>query len=193
MIGERRILGVAFALLVVVGDVGLVVLVVGPLRRAPVHGRHEEIVARGDLVIGLRCGIGLGLAPPRHGGERRADIGHLLDPLADAGEIGVGLDAARPVDIERARLVPIDAVGADDVVDEPALGVEPAHARRAAMIANRRESLAGAVHGRPPMGRQRPRTAAAARGSIIGDTDRYLSMSRLLQLSNRCALKVFER
>ena len=97
------------------------------------HGSHEEIVARADLVIGKRCGISLGLAPARDRGEGQPDIGHLLDPLADAGEIGVGLDAARPVDIQRTRLVPIDAVGADDVVDEPALGIEPAHARRAAM------------------------------------------------------------
>ena len=41
-----------------------------------------------------------------------------------------------PCMIERARLVPIDAVGADDVVDEPALLVEAAHMRLAALIEN---------------------------------------------------------
>ena len=98
MVGERGVLRVALALLVVVGDVGLVVLVVWPLRRAPVHGRHEVVVARGHLVAGLLGGLRLGLAPARHRLEGRADVGHLPHPLADAGEIGVGLDAARPVE-----------------------------------------------------------------------------------------------
>ncbi len=162
MIGERGIFGVAFALLVVVGDVGLVVLVVGPLRRAPMHRRHEEIVARGDLAVGLRRGIGLGLAAARDGGKGRADIGHLLHPLANAGEIGIGLDAARQMDVERARLVPIDAVGADDVVDQPALLVEAAHARRAALIENGRKALLRAVHALPPIG-GRPANASGSR------------------------------
>ncbi len=130
VVGERGILRVALALLVVVGDVGFVVLVVGPLRGAPMHRRHEEIVARGHLVIGLRRGVGLGFAALGHGGEGRADIGHLLHALADAGKIGIGLDAARQMDVERARLVPVDAVGADDIVDQPALRVETAHLRR---------------------------------------------------------------
>ena len=134
MIGERGVLGVALALLVVVGDVGLVVLVVGPLRRAPVHRRHEVVVARGHLVAGLLGGLRLGLAPARHRLEGRADVGHLLHPLADAGEVGVGLVAAGAVEIERARLVPVDAVGADDVVEEPALLLEAAHMRLAALV-----------------------------------------------------------
>jgi len=32
---------------------------------------------------------GLGFAPARHGGEGGADIGHLLHPFADAGEVGM--------------------------------------------------------------------------------------------------------
>ena len=153
VIRQRGVFGVALALLVIVGDVGLVVLVIGPLRRAPMHRGHEEIVARGDLAVGGCRGIGLGFAAARHGGESRADIGHLLHPLADAGEIGIGLDAARRMDIERARLIPVDAVGADDVVDEPALRVEAGHGRRAAMIENGRKSLLRAVHDLPPMTR----------------------------------------
>ena len=142
MIGKRRIFGVAFALLIVIGDVGLVVLVVGPLGRAPMHRGHEEVVARRDLVIGkCRC-IGLGLATPRYRGKGRTDIGHLLHPLADAGKIRVGFNAARRVDIERPRLIPVDAVGANDIVDQPALFIETAYLRRAAMIENRRENLA---------------------------------------------------
>ena len=134
MIGERGVFRVALALLVVVGDVGLVVLVIGPLRRAPVHRRHEIVVARGDLVADLLGRLGLGLAPARNRLESRADIRHLLHALADAGEIGVGLVAAGAVEIKRARLVPVDAVGADDVVDEPALLLVAAHMRLAALV-----------------------------------------------------------
>src|SRR6202042_2242612 len=93
------------------------------------------------------CGIRLGFAAAGDGGEGRADIGHLLHPLADAGEIGIGLDPAGGVDIERPRLVPIDAVGADDIVDEPALLVEASHMRLAALIADRRKGLLRAAHG----------------------------------------------
>ncbi len=147
MIGERRIFRVALALLVVIGDIGLVVLVIGPLRGAPMHRRHEEVIACGYLVVGERRGIGLGLAAPRHGGERGSDIGHLLHPLADAGKVGIGLNAAGQMNVERSRLVPVDAVGADDVVDEPTLLVETAHLWWPAVIENGRESLLRAVHG----------------------------------------------
>ena len=134
VIGERRVFRVALALLVVVGDVGLVVLVIGPLRRAPVHRRHEVVVARGHLAVGVLGGLRLGLAPARHRLEGRADVGHLLHPLADAGEIRIGLVAARAAEIERARLIPVDAVGADDVVEQPALLLEAAHLRLAALV-----------------------------------------------------------
>src|SRR5207249_3168644 len=43
------------------------------------------------------------------------------------------------------RLVPVDAVGADDVVDEPALLLETAHMRLAALV---EDGLQGTVHGR---------------------------------------------
>src|SRR5262245_44535562 len=137
MVRERGVFRVAFALLVVVGDVGLVVLVVGPLRRAPVHRRHEVVVARGHLVIGLLGRLRLGLAPARDRLEGGPDVRHLLHPLADTRKIGVRLVAARAAEIERARLVPVDAVGADDVVEEPALLLEAAHVRLAARVENR--------------------------------------------------------
>src|SRR5262245_2458036 len=137
MIRQRRIFRVAFALLVVVGDVGFVVLIVRPLRRAPMDRGHEVIVARGHFAIGLLGRFRLGLAPARHRLERWADVRHLLHALADAGEIGVSLVAARTAEIERARLVPVDAVGADDVVEEPTLRLEAAHMRLAALVENR--------------------------------------------------------
>ena len=145
MVGERGIFGVALALLVVERDVGLVVLVVGPLRRGPLDRRHEIIVARRHLAVGLLGGLGLGFAPARHRLECRADVGHLLHALADHREIGIGLVAARAAEIERARLIPVDAVGADDVVDQPALLDKALHVRLAALVQN---GLRGAIHGR---------------------------------------------
>src|SRR6516162_4977595 len=137
MIRQRHIFRVTFALLIVVGDVGFVVLIVGPLRRSPLNRGHEIIVARGHPAIGFLGRFCLGLAPARDRLEGRADVRHLLHPLADAGEIGVGLVAAGTAEIERARLVPVDAVGADDVVEEPTLRLEAAHMRLAALVQNR--------------------------------------------------------
>src|SRR6185436_18526971 len=108
--GGRRGLGGGPGLLFFVGGVWFLVLVIGSLRRAPVHRRHEIVVARGDLVADLLGRLGLGLAPARDRLESRADIRHLLHALADAGEVGVGLVAAGAVEIKRARLVPVDAV-----------------------------------------------------------------------------------
>src|SRR5262249_23127222 len=87
--------------------------------------------------IGFLGRFCLGLAPARDRLEGRADVRHLLHPLADAGEISVGLVAAGTAEVERARLVPVDAVGADDVVEEPTLRLEAAHVRLAALVQNR--------------------------------------------------------
>src|SRR5262249_11297529 len=67
--GEPGVIAVAFALLLIAGDVGFVVLVIGPLRRAPVDGRHEPVVAGAD-----ETALGLGearlvLAAAGGGGE----------------------------------------------------------------------------------------------------------------------------
>src|ERR1035437_1982953 len=83
MVREGGVFGVAFALLVMVGDVGFVVLVIRPLRRAPVDGRHEVVVARRHLATGFLGGPGLGLAPASDRLEGWADIGHLFYALAD--------------------------------------------------------------------------------------------------------------
>src|SRR5262249_60676078 len=113
-------------------------------------GPDALVVARRTLAIVLPLRFGFGLAPARHRLEGGTDVGHLLPPLADAGEIGVGFDAARSVEVERAWLVPVDAVGADDVVDQPALLLEPAHMRLAALVQNRL-GLADHVHQFPPV------------------------------------------
>src|SRR5262249_55675634 len=103
------------------------------------------VVARRHLTVGLLGRFRLGLAPARDRLECGTDIRHLLHPLADAREIGVGFDAAWSVEVERSWLVPVDAVGADDVVDEPALLLEPAHVRLAALV-EYRLGLADHVH-----------------------------------------------
>src|SRR5262249_59799067 len=88
-------------------------------------------------------------APARDRFESGTDVRHFLHPLADAGEIGVGLVAAWTAQIERGRWVRVDAVGADDVVDEPALLLEAAHMRLAALVQNRLRR-ADHVHRIPP-------------------------------------------
>lgn len=119
------------------GDVRLVVLIVRPLRRTPVHRRHEIVVARSDLAARVLGGLRLGLTAARHRFERRRDVGHLLDALAHAGDVGCALHAARPADVDRARLIPVDAVGTDDVVECPALLAEAAHMRLATLVHDR--------------------------------------------------------
>ena len=145
MIGELGISGEAFALPGVERDVGLVVLVIGPLRRRPLDRCHEIVVARSHLVVSLLRGPSLGFAAAGDGFEGRSDVGHLLHALADDREIRIGLVAAGRVQIERARLVPVDAVSADDVVDEPALLDKALHVRLAALVQN---GLRGAIHRR---------------------------------------------
>src|SRR5262249_58978274 len=140
------VFGVAFAFFVLIGDLDFIILVERQLRAAQVPRRNEEIIARRDFAIGLRRGIGLGLAAARHRRKGRADIGHFLHPLADAGEIGIGFDAAGQMDVQRTWLIPIDAIGANNIVDEPALLLEAAHPRRTAAVENGRKALPRAVY-----------------------------------------------
>ena len=121
VIGKRRIARVAVALALVVGEIGRVVVVVRPLRRAPVDRRHEIIVARGDRRAVRLGGPRLGFAAARGVGEGQLDVGVFLDALADRGEVRAALDAAGGVEIERARLVPVDADRTEHVVERPAL------------------------------------------------------------------------
>src|SRR5262249_59713953 len=135
-----------WGLLVLRGEIDLIFLGVGHWGGPQCPRRNEEIIARGDFAIGLRRGIGLGLAAARHRRKGRADIGHFLHPLADAGEIGIGFDAAGQMDVQRTWLIPIDAIGANNIVDEPALLLEAAHPRRTAAVENGRKALPRAVY-----------------------------------------------
>src|SRR5262249_23136835 len=109
----------------------------------------EIIVARSHRAAVLLRRLCLRLAPPRHRFEGRADVGHFLHAFTDAGEVGIRLDATRPVQVERARLVPVDAAGADGIVDQPALLDEALHMRIAALV---EDGLRDAVHGSSPPG-----------------------------------------
>jgi len=121
VIGEPRIAGEALLLLLVQLDMLRPGIVVGPLGGTVVDGGHVPVVARGDGVAFRLGGARLGLAPLRRAFEGGADIGHFLHAGADRGEIGVGFDAARRGEIDGARLIPVDAVGANDIIDGPAL------------------------------------------------------------------------
>ena len=121
VIGEFREAGIALALALVVKKIGLVVAIDGPLRHAPVDRRHEVVVACVDVLARGFMRLRARLAAPRRGLERRGDIVEFPHPLADGGEIGVGLRPAGGVIGDGARLVPIHADGADDVVHQPAL------------------------------------------------------------------------
>ncbi len=143
MVGQRRILRIVLALLQMAADVLFVVLVVGPLRRAPIHRRHEIVVARRDHAAGLFGALGLRFAAHRDRLERRRDVGHLLDPLAHDMDVGLAFHAAWAGDVDRSRLIPVDTVGADDIVEQPALVLEPLHMRLAALVHDR---LRNALH-----------------------------------------------
>ena len=124
MVGERRVFVEGRAFLVVQSGELLVDFVDGPHRRGPIIGRHEIIVAGHDLVAGLLGRLGHRFALVGERFECRADIDQPLHALAQFVHVRRG---ARSEAAERgggAALVPIDAVGLDDVVEHPALLVE---------------------------------------------------------------------
>src|SRR5262249_2935886 len=104
--------------------------------------------------------------------EGRADVGHLLYPGADRREVGIGLDPARGGEIDRTRLVPIDAVGANDVVERPALRGEALGGRRTLRLG---QSGPARGHERRAGSRHRDRTNEMA--AIHGDPSVRLSMT----------------
>jgi hypothetical protein len=53
--------------------------------------------------------------------ERQGDVGIFLHSLTNDGEVPIGVETARTVETDAPRLVPIDAVGLDDVIDHPPL------------------------------------------------------------------------
>ena len=164
VVGEPRIARVARAFALVVAEVLLVVLVDGPLRGAPMHGRHEEVLAGCHPLARRLRGARLGLPTLRGRLESGRGIREFLDALSDRREVCIRLHATGRAQIGRARLVPIDAIGTDDVVDEPALLDPAARARGSLRIGIR------AAHGRGSVGwfvglRRRPITLLSAPGT----------------------------
>ena len=92
-----------------------------PLRGCIQYRRVEIVVARGNQFAGIVRRACLGFAAARGGCKGRRDVGVFFDALADALKVGIGFGAAGRVVGDAARLIPIDADGADDVVDQPAL------------------------------------------------------------------------
>ena len=96
-------------------------IVIRPLGRAVVDSSHVPVVARRHRIavgLGVAC---LGFSPLGGAFEGRTDIGHFLHTGTDGSEVGIGFDAARGGKIDRSRLVPVDAVGTDDIVERPTL------------------------------------------------------------------------
>jgi hypothetical protein len=57
----------------------------------------------------------------------RRDIGEFFDALSQCRHVADNRRAAGSDQTAGAALIPIDAVGLDDIVERPALVVEPAH------------------------------------------------------------------
>ncbi len=129
MVRQLRIFEIALPLLLIEEDVLGVVLVDRPLRSAPEVGGHEEVVARADLVLALRRFECPRFPPPRHRFKCRRDIGEFLHARADRRDVGRGLRAQRRRQSRKARLIPIDAIRTNDVVEYPSLFVEALHGR----------------------------------------------------------------
>src|SRR5437764_2590488 len=121
MVGKARVIAEALPLLFVELQVLRSGIVIGPFSGTVMDGGHVPIVPRGNEIALGFGGTGLGLAPFGGAFESGADIGHLLHAGADRGEIGIGFDAAWRGKIDRARLIPVNSVGANDVINGPAL------------------------------------------------------------------------
>ena len=131
MVGERRILVECGAFLVVQGRELLVDFVDGPHRRSPIIGGHEIVVAGQNLVAGLLGCLGRRFAFAGKQFECRTNIDQPFHALAQFVHVGRG---ARSETAERgagAALIPVDAIGLDDIVEHPALLVEALHHRLA--------------------------------------------------------------
>ena len=129
MVRQLGIFEIALPLLLIEEDVLGVVLVDRPLRSAPEVRGHEKVVARADLVLLLRRFDRPRFPPSRHRFECRRDIGEFLHARADRRDVGGGLRTQRRRQSGQARLIPVDAVRTDDVVEDPALLVEAPHGR----------------------------------------------------------------
>ena len=91
-----------------------------------------------------------------------------------------------PRDVDRARLVPVDAVGADDVVEQPALLLEPLHMRLAALVHDR---LRDALHEILPWRSFAPdlpaRLGESCREVSRIDSPRFAGIARCATLNTR--------
>jgi hypothetical protein len=165
VVRQPRVAGVAFPLLRVQGEVLPARIVVGPLGRAVVDRRHVPVVARRhEIALGFPLAR-LGLSSFRGALEGRADVGHFLHAGADGREIGIGLDPARGGEIDRSRLVLVDPIGANDIVESPPLLGETLGRRRTVGFGQRRDPRGDESHPDSPCC-DRIREAATVHGDI---------------------------
>src|SRR5262249_10114062 len=105
--------------------------------------RNKIIVARLEGLAVLLSFPRLRFPDSRQRLESWCNIGVLLDPLPEHGHIADHRGAAVADHHGRPPLVPVDAVGLNDVIKCPALLVEAAHYRRADRLSLRRGQSAG--------------------------------------------------
>jgi hypothetical protein len=137
VVGKRHVFGESLAFLVVEHFELRVDLLDGPHRRSPVVGCNEIVVARRGLVAGLFCVLCVCFPLFRQGLERRADVDQALHLLAQFRHVGNDAWPAGGNGGAGVALVPINAVRLDDVIQQPALLVEPLDHRLALRIAVR--------------------------------------------------------
>ena len=121
VVGILCVSEIAIALGLIECAIFLAAIIERPLRRRVLNGSNEIVGACGDalpILFGFFC---LGFATAGRCFKSGREVGKLLHALTNAGEVGVSLDAAGHVIADGARLIPVGAVGADDVIDKPAL------------------------------------------------------------------------
>jgi len=130
MIGDLGVFEVALTLFLVEEDILVVVLVDGPLRSSPIVRGHEIVVAGADEVARVLCLDGACFTAASDRFECRCDVGKFLNARADGSNVVRGFGAQRRRKPRQARLVPINAIRAYDIVEHPALFLKALHRRR---------------------------------------------------------------
>src|ERR1019366_827452 len=131
VIGTLHILREVLAFPVVVHLNRVVDLLDRPHRTCPVLRSNEIMVARGNLLarlVGLFCER---LAPARDRLEGGPDVGIFLDALTQPVHVVEDIEPAGAQQPAGTTLIPIDAIGLNDIVERPPLLVETTHQRLA--------------------------------------------------------------
>src|ERR1019366_8337773 len=129
VIGTLHILREVFAFPIIVHLNRVVDLLDRPHRTRPVLRSNEIMVARGTLlarVVGLFCQR---LASARDRLEGGPDVGIFLHALTQPVHVVEDIEPAGAQQSAGTPLIPIDAIGLNDIVERPSLLVETKHHR----------------------------------------------------------------